>query len=67
MSGVPKELKLFLAVAGIFGSFSYFAVLQEDLFKKTYAVRRLASRLFSEKVQGNDLGGWPIPTFLCPP
>lgn len=38
MSGIPKELKLIVAVAGIFGSFSYFAVLQEDLFKKTYAV-----------------------------
>lgn len=46
MSGIPKELKLIVAVAGIFGSFSYFAVLQEDLFKKTYAGEKFKSTFF---------------------
>jgi hypothetical protein len=36
---IPQQLKLIIAIVGIFGSFSYFAVLQEDLFKKSYAVR----------------------------
>lgn len=29
-------IKMSIAVAGIFGSFGYFAILQEDLFKKQY-------------------------------
>ena len=33
---VPTELKLAIAVGGIFFSFSYFAVLQEDVYKKRY-------------------------------
>ena len=33
---IPTELKLAFAVGGIFFSFSYFAVLQEDVYKKKY-------------------------------
>ncbi|KAL1526530.1 hypothetical protein AB1Y20_015239 [Prymnesium parvum] len=33
---VPKELSLLFACSGIFFSFSYFAVLQEDVYKKPY-------------------------------
>ena len=33
---LPTELKLAIAVGGIFFSFSYFAVLQEDVYKKRY-------------------------------
>lgn len=33
---VPRELKLVFFCAGIFFSFSYFAVLQEDVYKKPY-------------------------------
>jgi len=68
MSGIPKELKLIVAVAGIFGSFSYFAVLQEDLFKKTYAVRHLASRLPPRNVHETCFGeGQPHPQLFCDP
>ena len=35
---IPKELSLLIACAGIFGSFSYFAVLQEDVYKKKYVM-----------------------------
>ena len=34
--GIPSELKLLIACAGIFFSFSYFAVLQEDVYKTDY-------------------------------
>jgi len=33
---MPDALKLIFACSGIFFSFSYFAVLQEDVYKKTY-------------------------------
>jgi len=33
---MAKELQLLIACAGIFFSFSYFAVLQEDVYKKKY-------------------------------
>jgi UDP-galactose transporter B1 len=33
---IPSELKLLFACSGIFFSFSYFAVLQEDVYKKEY-------------------------------
>ena len=33
---IPTELKLIIACGGIFFSFSYFAVLQEDVYKKDY-------------------------------
>lgn len=33
---VPQEVSLLFACAGIFFSFSYFAVLQEDVYKKPY-------------------------------
>jgi len=33
---IPSEAKLLFACAGIFFSFSYFAVLQEDVYKKDY-------------------------------
>ena len=31
-------VKIAIAVVGIFGSFGYFAILQEDLFKKPYGM-----------------------------
>jgi len=33
---IPTEIKLLIACSGIFFSFSYFAVLQEDVYKKEY-------------------------------
>ena len=33
-----KEAKLAVAVSGIFFAFSYFAVLQEDVYRASYAV-----------------------------
>ena len=36
MVEVPERAKLAFACAGIFLSFSYFAVLQEDVYKKPY-------------------------------
>jgi len=36
MVEVPEKAKLAFACAGIFLSFSYFAVLQEDVYKKPY-------------------------------
>ena len=33
---IPNEVKLLIACSGIFFSFSYFAVLQEDVYKKEY-------------------------------
>jgi len=33
---LPEPVKLLIACGGIFFSFSYFAVLQEDVYKKTY-------------------------------
>jgi UDP-galactose transporter B1 len=33
---LPSEVKLLIACGGIFFSFSYFAVLQEDVYKKEY-------------------------------
>ena len=33
---IPNEIKLLFACSGIFFSFSYFAVLQEDVYKKEY-------------------------------
>ena len=43
---IPRPIKLALAVGGIFFSFSYFAILQEDLFKKPYAGERFKSTFF---------------------
>eukprot|EP00281_Chroomonas_sp_CCMP1168_P031423 CAMPEP_0206247124 /NCGR_PEP_ID=MMETSP0047_2-20121206/19639_1 /ASSEMBLY_ACC=CAM_ASM_000192 /TAXON_ID=195065 /ORGANISM="Chroomonas mesostigmatica_cf, Strain CCMP1168" /LENGTH=329 /DNA_ID=CAMNT_0053672621 /DNA_START=20 /DNA_END=1009 /DNA_ORIENTATION=+ len=43
---IPQQLKLIIAIAGIFGSFSYFAVLQEDLFKKSYAGEKFKATFF---------------------
>jgi len=37
MAPLPSEIKLLIACAGIFFSFSYFAVLQEDVYKKDYS------------------------------
>ena len=37
MVEVPEKAKLAFACAGIFFSFSYFAVLQEDVYKKPYS------------------------------
>jgi len=36
MPELPSKVKLFIACSGIFFSFSYFAVLQEDVYKKPY-------------------------------
>ena len=33
---LPSRVKLVIACSGIFFSFSYFAVLQEDVYKKPY-------------------------------
>jgi len=43
---IPTPVKLALCVVGIFGCFSYFAVLQEDLFKKEYAGKKFKSTFF---------------------
>ena len=43
---IPGPLKLVVAVGGIFFSFSYFALLQEDLFKKPYGGERFKSTFF---------------------
>ena len=43
---IPRPVKLALAVGGIFLSFSYFALLQEDLFKNSYAGERFKSTFF---------------------
>jgi hypothetical protein len=52
---IPQQLKLIIAVVGIFGSFSYFAVLQEDLFKKSYAVRDELVLLHMAALERRDL------------
>ena len=36
MIALPKSVQLAIACGGIFFSFSYFAVLQEDVYKKPY-------------------------------
>ena len=36
MVALPRSAQLAIACAGIFFSFSYFAVLQEDVYKKPY-------------------------------
>ena len=36
MVALPRSVQLAIACAGIFFSFSYFAVLQEDVYKKPY-------------------------------
>ena len=43
---IPAPLKLVVAIGGIFFSFSYFALLQEDLFKKKYEGERFQSTFF---------------------
>jgi hypothetical protein len=43
---MTAAIKLIIAVCGIFGSFSYFALLQEDLFKKEYAGVKFKSTFF---------------------
>jgi hypothetical protein len=43
---IPGPLKLVVAVGGIFFSFGYFALLQEDLFKKPYGGERFKSTFF---------------------
>ena len=42
MVEVPERAKLAFACAGIFLSFSYFAVLQEDVYKKPYGAASYA-------------------------
>jgi hypothetical protein len=43
---IPQSMKLIIAVGGIFGAFSYFALLQEDLFKTEYAGKKFKSTFF---------------------
>eukprot|EP00316_Scyphosphaera_apsteinii_P008716 CAMPEP_0119299462 /NCGR_PEP_ID=MMETSP1333-20130426/1535_1 /TAXON_ID=418940 /ORGANISM="Scyphosphaera apsteinii, Strain RCC1455" /LENGTH=441 /DNA_ID=CAMNT_0007300907 /DNA_START=26 /DNA_END=1351 /DNA_ORIENTATION=+ len=47
----PKELKLAFGAAGIFLSFSVFAVLQEDVYKKAYGGEYFASTFFALVVE----------------
>jgi len=44
---VPKELQLVIGAAGIFLSFSVFAVLQEDVYKKAYGGAYFGSTFFA--------------------
>lgn len=44
---VPAEIKLLIACAGIFFSFSYFAVLQEDVYKKSYGGEKFIYTFFA--------------------
>ncbi|KAL1528415.1 hypothetical protein AB1Y20_009764 [Prymnesium parvum] len=44
---IPTELRLLLGSAGIFLSFSVFAVLQEDVYKKSYGGEFFASTFFA--------------------
>ncbi len=46
MVKIPEPMKLVIAIGGIFGSFSYFALLQEDLFKKQYDGQKFKSTFF---------------------
>jgi hypothetical protein len=46
MVELPKAVKMVIAVGGIFVSFGYFALLQEDLFKKSYGGERFKSTFF---------------------
>jgi UDP-galactose transporter B1 len=46
-SSMPKELKLFIGAAGIFLSFSLFAVFQEDVYKKAYGGEFFAYTFFA--------------------
>ena len=45
---LPSEVKLLIACGGIFFSFSYFAVLQEDVYKKVRRRPACLSRSTSE-------------------
>ncbi len=44
---IPRELELFIGSAGIFLSFSVFAVLQEDVYKKAYGGEFFAYTFFA--------------------
>mmetsp|Transcript_56771 Transcript_56771/g.123451 ORF Transcript_56771/g.123451 Transcript_56771/m.123451 type:complete len:350 (-) Transcript_56771:548-1597(-) len=48
---MASELKLIFACSGIFFSFSYFAVLQEDVYKKEYGGERFEYTLFALAVE----------------
>ena len=51
---LPSELKLLIACAGIFFSFSYFAVLQEDVYSKRYG--EAAERFRGLLLAARDIG-----------
>jgi len=46
-----STFKLVVAIVGIFGSFSYFAILQEDVFKKDYDGAKFKSTFFMMLVE----------------
>lgn len=46
MVSVPSWLKLIIGVCGVFGAYSFFAVLQEDVYKKKYDGENFTSTLF---------------------
>jgi len=48
---VPKELQLLIGAAGIFLSFSIFAILQEDVYKKAYGGEYFASTFFALAIE----------------
>jgi len=48
---VPEELQLLIGAAGIFLSFSIFAILQEDVYKKAYGGEYFASTFFALAIE----------------
>jgi UDP-galactose transporter B1 len=51
MGVLADSAKLIFACAGIFFSFSYFAVLQEDVYKKDYGGEKFAFTFFALLVE----------------
>ena len=48
---IPKEAQLLIGAAGIFLSFSIFAILQEDVYKKAYGGEYFASTFFALAIE----------------
>jgi len=44
--GLPYAVKAAIVIVGIFGTFSYFAILQEDVYKKKYNGEKFTYTLF---------------------
>jgi len=51
MPSLPKEVELLIGALGIFLSFSVFAVLQEDVYKKAYGGEFFASTFFALAIE----------------